>query len=102
MRAVRPATMAHRTDEVLLAPASNSGLRMRCDVWTKKYAVWRLECAPPGIRLGSLPLLGMASDAARRLSDIHSALGVCSRTEARRRCNEKRRRKQKPRRERGF
>src|SRR6185295_2434962 len=76
MSAVRPAAIAQRADEVLLGPAPDSRLGVRCDVGTVEGAEGRLERPASGERLSVIACLGMAPDATRRLRKILPALDV--------------------------
>src|SRR5262245_2319670 len=76
MGAVGPAAFAQRANEVLLAPASDPRLRMRCDVGAVKGAERRLQRSASGVGLCVFLFLGVAAEAARGLREIESALGV--------------------------
>src|SRR2546430_17494067 len=74
MRAIRPHAEAHRLDEILLAPATDPGARMRRDVRAEERTERGRERAPAGIGLRARPRLGVAADAAGGLRNIEAAL----------------------------
>jgi len=76
MSAIRPHAEAHRPDEILLAPATDPGARMRRDVRAEESTERGRERAPAGIGLRVRPRLGVAADAAGGLRNIEAALRV--------------------------
>src|SRR5882672_10044565 len=64
MRTIRSHAEANRLDEILLAPATDAGPRMRRNVRAEESAERGVERTPAGVGLRVRPRLGVAADAA--------------------------------------